>query len=126
MSNLKVGMNVVRIEKPFTNSKKGIRGIAPPIQPKIVYVIKAICYCSKCGSQKIDIGLILPPNPSLTIECNECRTRYPTNGRWFVSSINFRPVQYQNISAEILETLKITEEKYDVKPLIKIEQYEQA
>ena len=126
MSNLKVGMNVIRIEKSSINTNNtGPRGILPEIKYNTVYEVKAVCYCSQCGSQKIDIGLILPVNINPHIECSDCKNRYPANGRWFVAAINFRPVQYQNISAEIVETLKVTEEKSDVKPLIQ-KQYEQA
>ena len=126
MNNLKVGMKVIQVENPSRLPKiDKPRMNCPVIKPRTIYEVKAVCYCSQCGSQKIDIGLA-PPSESKRMECSDCKNVYPANGRWFLAAINFRPVQYQNISCEIAETFKITEEKSDVQPLIKKEQHEQA
>ena len=122
MSNLKVGMNVVRVENPLKHPK-GIQGVSPKFPKGVIHKVKSVCYCSQCGRQKIDIGLSIPPiinDP--TIRCS-CGFNYFSQGKWFVDAINFRPVQYENISVEIVEKLKITEEKSDLKP-IEIEEHE--
>ena len=134
MNNFKIGQKVVSVEKPVTNARNGQpRGIAPKVKSNTIHEVKAICYCSQCGRQKVDIGLIIP---QITLQIGtgkiicSCGFNYPHNGRWFLDSVNFRPLQYDNISAEIVEKLKLTEEKSDikpeVKPEIKIEQHEQA
>ena len=125
--NFKISQQVVMVSKPITNVKNNgePRGIVPQVKPNTIYEVKAICYCSQCGRQKIDIGLILPPNVKSDIKCG-CGNRYPSNGRWFMDAINFRLVQYQNISSEIVEKLKVTEEKSDVKPIIKKEEHEKV
>lgn len=114
MSNFKINQKVVVIEQPSTNGcKNEPRGIAPNVKPNTIHTVKAICYCSNCGRQKLDIGLIMPPSTNLTIRCS-CDNRYPHNGRWFLDSSNFRPLIYENISAEIADKLKLIEEKSDV------------
>lgn len=125
--NFKLNQKVVAVLKPSTNGSSGEpKGIAPKVKPNAIHEVKAICYCSQCGRQKIDIGLTLPVNTNPNIKCSDCKNWYPSNGRWFLDSSNFRPLQYDNISAEIVEKLKVTEEKSDVKPLIKKEEYEQV
>ena len=126
MTNFKVGQKVARRLKTVSNQHPptvGTKSVSPKVLPNTIYEVKAVCYCSNCGRQKIDIGLIMPPNCTPTMNCF-CSVRYTHNGRWFLDAINFRPVLYDNISAEIVESLKLTEEKSDVKPVIKKEEHE--
>lgn len=113
----KIGQKVIRVNKTTPSNTKKIGKVhLAKVAKNTIFIIKDICYCPKCGDQKIDIGLSLPVSYSGTESiCATCDNVYLHYGKWFLASKDFRPVQYDNISDKIAKEISITVEQSDVK-----------
>lgn len=73
-----------------------------------IYTVTDICYCSKCGKQKINVNNFVQDNGT-QIHCVVCDTNYQghTNKRFWSSHV-FRPLNYQfgeDVAASIEEII---------------------
>ena len=117
MTNFKIGQNVV--------CTKTLDGFV--VKDKI-YNIKDMLVC-QCGVIAIDYGMPTSHDtPKWT--CHICHNIYRHNHfrDYYLCSTFFAPLiySYNSATSEIIEKFKLTEERSDVKPLIKIEEHEKV
>ena len=111
----KIGDKVVHKNKKIPhNIDPNKKSIGASVQKKTAHTILDIEYCVKCGQQSIDIGIKVPNN-IIGIRCPNCsHVTKCTTRQWFLRSIEFEKVIYNNISAEIASEFKETTEKSDI------------
>ena len=112
MNNFKIGQRVLCVKNFKSSQGERFKNVKP--LKGITYTIRGIEHMEE------GIGLlfeeIINPKYSYT----------DSFGEKVFSAEHFRPLIYNDAKSEILEKFKQTEEKSDVQPLIKKEQYEQA
>ena len=113
MTHFRVGQKIVCIGK-FKNNPPCYEPCIQPVKDKI-YTIREIKK-SKQGK----VGLLLDEI------VNKPTTHENGFGEQCFISTGFRPLQYISATLEIIEKFKLTEEKSDIKPQIKKEEYEKV
>lgn len=92
MNHFQVGEWVVALE---------VFNPCPPSIPLIKgqsYIVKAICYCKKCGGQSINVVNTLPKHPKKT-KCSLCEHSRDNEGvAWHGS---FRFARFSDLEAEL-------------------------
>lgn len=109
MANFKIGQKIICVnDDGFDN------GMAHPIKNKI-YSIESFSCCNGCGVATIVLKEII--STGIGLSCTKCNNDFECNKikRAEFRTERFRPLQYESAINEILEKLKITEEKSDVK-----------
>jgi len=96
--NFKIGEKIVCIKQHSKNI----------LTVNKIYNVIDVRYCVRCGTQKVDIGILLNPDKNHT-RCR-CSERI-TSPVWWLASYLFVPLEYQTCHDELLETV---EEKLDV------------
>ena len=102
MKNFKVGQKVVCIDS------EGSGGVL--IKNKI-YEIEKLTKSKCCG---VDLLLLKDLSYSGHLQTTTCFRHNHDHGFLAFGSLRFKPLQYENISLEIVSNLKLVEEKSDV------------
>ena len=100
MKRFKIGEDVVALTNPPTERCQ------PRVKGK-VYKVLDVCYCSKCGVQKINIAGKTTTKTGM-VYC-ACGYKHPDNGLWWTHSELFASPSELQAELEALER----EEKYE-------------
>lgn len=89
-----IGEKVIALSNtPIKNCQNRTKGT--------IYVVKNVHYCSKCGTQSINLGELVPLKLGHKIACAKCGNRYLHEGLMWTYSAEFAKIDHSSLKEAV-------------------------